>query len=278
MSGENYDFTPWDSEDDIEKFLPLLAGRALLSGGSRMLSAGAKKLGLGGAKVGVKGAGAAAETATGAAKTAATSASEAVTSVAPKPTRLPKASDGTESVPLPKTPEAPEPAAAEPESAESENKNKTAQAGMQMASQMMAQGAQRKQAQEESAKNASRRGASISTGTPMDIAMRLLKISEDEIDEIERGIEGSPKDSRKTIPEGRKKIRSMGTGSTEEEREPSERPNARNRALSFEQQESQWDNLDVHPGSRGHEMNTIQDEKTRGHPPEFGTFTDSELS
>ena len=111
---------------------------------------------------------------------------------------------------------------------------------------------------------------------PMDIAMQLLKISADEIDDIEREIEGSVKDSRRTFPKGRKKTRSMGMGSSEEEWEPRERPNARQgrKPLSFEQQESEWDKLDMHPGSRGHEINALRSEQARGYPPEFGTFAD----
>ena len=219
MSGENYDFTPWDSEDDIAKFfnddiekmpfLPALmgAGRAVLGAGKNLVSAGAKKLGLGGAKVGVKGAGAAAETATGAAKTAATSASEAVTSVAPKPTRLPKASDGTESVPLPKTPEAPEaPAASEPPvpevdaAPEAAAKKNNKQMGMQMGMMAMQGGAQKKQAQDQRAADMARRGATVSTGEPMRIAYQLLKDAEDDdaraywrsVDKVNRHIKQRP--------------------------------------------------------------------------------------
>jgi len=200
MPSENYDFTPWDSEDDIAKFLPaLLAGARMLGG--KAIAAGAKKIGVGALKGGLKGAAkkVVKDKAKGVAVNAATSgvsqltggganntpalpsagstggstnaASEAVESVTPKP-----ASDGSASVPLPETPE---PASTEPaapaESPEGESKSNTKQMGMQMASQMMAQGAQKKQAQEQRAMDIARRGATISTGTPMGIAMRLLK-------------------------------------------------------------------------------------------------------
>ena len=51
MPSENYAFTPWDSEDDIAKFIPALLAGAKAIGG-RMIAAGAKKLG----KEGLKGA------------------------------------------------------------------------------------------------------------------------------------------------------------------------------------------------------------------------------
>jgi len=146
MPSENYDFVPWDSPDDIEKFFspddiekfaflaPLAAklgasaaGRAVASQGIKgALKTGAKnlstkvstKVGTGlknlKAKVGVKGGGAvteaagktAAEGATSAAKTAAKGASEAVESVAPKP-KLGEKMPSTEVT-------TPEPPAAEP--------------------------------------------------------------------------------------------------------------------------------------------------------------------
>jgi hypothetical protein len=107
---------------------------------------------------------------------------------------------------------------------------------------------------------------------PMDIAFQLLK-APDDFDKIQDDIERSKTEGRRSFPEGRKKQRSMGSGSTEEEHEPRERPNARNRAPSLEATEAFYDSLELHPGSRGHEINTIQsDAGPRGRPPEFGTF------
>ena len=213
MPSENYDFVPWDSPDDIHKFFnfddiekwaPLVglltrvgaqgAANAVATQGVRgAMKTGLGKLGtglkvaLGGglknikAKVGVKGGGAATEAA-GAAEGMA-SAAEAVESAAPKPS-LPKASDGTDSVPLPESPAA-EPAAEIPEPEEPSgaggNKTDYKKVGMQLAGQMQAQNAQRKQAQEQRAMEMARRGASVQTGEPMNLAWRLLKEEDDEV-------------------------------------------------------------------------------------------------
>ena len=107
---------------------------------------------------------------------------------------------------------------------------------------------------------------------PMNLAWRLLKGPED-FDEIQDDLERSKTEGRRSFPEGRKKQRSMGSGSTEEEHEPRERPNARNRAPSLEATEAFYDSLELHPGSRGHEINTLRNEAgPRSHPPQFGTF------
>ena len=193
MSGENYAFTPWDSEDDIAKFFPddieKLAFAPLIAGAlgrfgaktaaKTVLTQGVK----GAAKTGMKklgkkfikdkatsvGVNAASQLTGGGATPAASTnaASEAVESVTPEPAAAAPAV------------ETPEPASTEPaapaESPEGKSKSNTKQMGMQMASQMMAQGAQKKQAQEERAMAIARRGATISTGTPMEVAMRLLK-------------------------------------------------------------------------------------------------------
>ena len=108
--------------------------------------------------------------------------------------------------------------------------------------------------------------------SPSDAAWRLLKGPED-FDEIQDDLERSKTEGRRSFPEGRKKKRSMGSGSTEEEHEPRERPNARNRAPSLEATEAFYDSLELHPGSRGHEINTLRNEAgPRSHPPQFGTF------
>ena len=193
MSGENYAFTPWDSEDDIAKFFPddieKLAFAPLIAGAlgrfgaktaaKTVLTQGVK----GAAKTGMKklgkkfikdkatsvGVNAASQLTGGGATSAASTnaASEAVESVTPEPAAAAPAV------------ETPEPASTEPaapaESPEGKSKSNTKQMGMQMASQMMAQGAQKKQAQEQRAMERARRGATISTGTPMEVAMRLLK-------------------------------------------------------------------------------------------------------
>jgi hypothetical protein len=214
MPSENYDFVPWDSPDDIHKFFnrddiekfgflaPLAAkigaskvGQAVATQGVKgALKTGAKnitsKVGTGlkniKAKVGVKGGGAAteaagaAEGATSAAKTAAKGASEAVESVAPKPD-LGAKMPSTEVT----TPEAPaaEPAVETPEPEEASGgvgkKTDYKKVGMQMAQQMQAQSAQKKQAQEQRAMDMARRGASVQTGEPMNIAMRLLKVDDE---------------------------------------------------------------------------------------------------
>ena len=205
MPSENYDFVPWDSPDDIEKFAPLIGlaarlgaskvGQAVATQGVKgALKTGAKnlstKVGTGlknlKGKIGVKGGGAvteaagktAAEGATSAAKTAAKGASEAVESVAPKP-KLGERMPSTEVT----TPEAPaaEPAVETPEPEEPSGgvgkKTDYKKIGMQMAQQMQAQSAQKKQAQEQRAMEMARRGASVQTGEPMEIAWQLLKDS-----------------------------------------------------------------------------------------------------
>tara|TARA_Y100001937_G_scaffold43582_1_gene61522 strand:- start:24921 stop:27737 length:2817 start_codon:yes stop_codon:yes gene_type:complete len=201
MPSENYDFVPWDSEDDIEKFLqlaPLAAklgaskvGQAVASQGVKgALKTGAKnlraKVGTGlknlKAKVGVKGGGAvteaagAAEGATSAAKTAAKGASEAVESVAPKPKLGEKMPSAEVTTP---EPPAAEPAAEMPEpeepSGSAGKKTDYKKIGMQLAQQSQANAAQKKQAQEQRAMDMARRGASVQTGEPMEIAFQLLK-------------------------------------------------------------------------------------------------------
>ena len=181
MPSDNYDFMVGYSPDEIEKFNPLalvpMALRGLKAGAGAIknkvgVAVGGAKASTGKAVGGAKAAGDAAGAAEGIA-----SAVEAVESAAPKPS-LPKASDGTDSVPLPEPPAA-EPAAEMPEPEEPSgaggNKTDYKKVGMQLAGQMQAQNAQRKQAQEQRAMDMARRGASVQTGEPMNIAMRLLK-------------------------------------------------------------------------------------------------------
>ena len=116
------------------------------------------------------------------------------------------------------------------------------------------------------------------TGEPMDIAMRLLKASDDfgemqdYFGEMQDELERSKAERSRSFPKGRKRQRSMGEGSIEE-REPSERPRARNRGPSPEEIEAFYESFEFHPGSRGHEINTLRNEDApRGYPPQFGTF------
>ena len=108
--------------------------------------------------------------------------------------------------------------------------------------------------------------------SPFDAVWRLLKGPED-FDKIQDDLERSKTEGRRSFPKGRRKKRSMGSGSTEEEHGPRKRPNARNRAPSLEATEAFYDSLELHPGSRGHEINTLRNEAgARSHPPQFGTF------
>jgi len=192
MPSENYDFVPWDSPDDIEKFVPaLLAGARALApkiagklGGMKTATGGflqgaKKKIGDVASKVGIKGGGAATiatEGAASATKTAASAANEAVASAAPKPDLGAKMPTAEVSTP---EPPAAEPAVETPEPTEPSGsagkKNDYKKVGMQLAQQMQAGAAQRKQAQEQRAADMARRGASVQTGEAMDIAWRLLK-------------------------------------------------------------------------------------------------------
>ena len=187
MPSDNYDFMVGYSPDEIEKFNPLsiipMAFRGLKAGAGAIknkvgVAVGGAKASTGKAVGGAKAAGDAAGAAEGIA-----SAVEAVESAAPKPS-LPKASDGTDSVPLPEPPAA-EPAAEMPEPEEPSgaggNKTDYKKVGMQLAGQMQAQNAQRKQAQEQRAMDMARRGASVQTGEPMNLAWRLLKEEDDEV-------------------------------------------------------------------------------------------------
>ncbi|HAW74217.1 MAG TPA: hypothetical protein DCW74_00595, partial [Alteromonas australica] len=187
MPSENYDFVPWDSPDDIEKFFaPLLAGARAL--GSKALSAGAKlntkRLALRN-KIGEKIAPAAKNLITGKKEgpLASSPASEAVESMpsAPAP-EMPEPE-------MPETPSAPQPT----EEASGFTPKKKQNQAMQFAQQSLANSQQRKQAQEQRAIDMARRGAEVGKAVPMDAAWRLLKKNEDkEIMDAAEQLETTP--------------------------------------------------------------------------------------
>jgi len=199
MASDNYDFTPWDSSDDIEKFIPaILAGAKALGGAAmaagRAVGAGAKAIGAG-AKTGLSAAGkglnqgriavrnaagkavtgkgtataGATKTATSGAADAAESAASAIESQKPEITSTPD----TASEPSMET--------AQPTEPTESPKDKKLQQGMQMVQQNMAASKQQKQNQTNRASEMARNGASVQTGEPMRIAWRLLKEEDDEI-------------------------------------------------------------------------------------------------
>tara|TARA_X000001388_G_scaffold37897_1_gene26786 strand:- start:2902 stop:4596 length:1695 start_codon:yes stop_codon:yes gene_type:complete len=118
----------------------------------------------------------------------------------------------------------------------------------------------------------------IQQGEPMDLAWRLLKTPDDfdemqdYFGEMQDELERSKAERSRSFPKGRKRQRSMGEGSVEEEREPGGRRSARNRGPSPEDIEAFYDSLEFHPGSRGHEINTLRSEASRSYPLRFGTF------
>ncbi len=187
MPSENYDFVPWDSPDDIEKFLgAVLQGAKAL--GSKALSTGAKlntkRLALRN-KIGEKIAPAAKNLMTGKKEgpLASSPASEAVESMpsAPAP-EMPEPE-------MPETPSAPEPT----QEASGFNPKKKNQA-MQFAQQSLANSQQRKQAQEQRAIEMARRGSEVGKAAPIDMAWRLLKTrSESEEDRIKSKFEEGSK-------------------------------------------------------------------------------------
>jgi len=201
MPSENYDFVPWDSPDDIEKFFaPLLTGAKALGG--KVLSAGAKlntkRLALRN-KIGEKIVPAAKNLMTGKKEgpLASSPASEAVESMpsAPAP-EMPEPE-------MPETPSAPEPT----QEASGFNPKKKKNQAMQFASQSLANSQQRKQAQEQRAIEMARRGSEVGKAAPMDMAWRLLKTrSESEEDRIkgkferlQRKIENRDKDAMEQL-------------------------------------------------------------------------------
>lgn len=179
MPSENYDFVPWDSPDDIEKFIPaLLTGARAL--GSKALSAGAKlntkRLALRN-KIGEKIVPAAKNLMTGKKEgpLASSPASEAVESMPSTPApEMPEPE-------MPETPSGPDPniALGRGEASGFTPKKKKNQA-MQFAQQSLASSEQRKQAQEQRAIEMARRGSEVGKAAPIDMAWRLLKKNEEE--------------------------------------------------------------------------------------------------
>ena len=178
MPSENYDFVPWDSPDDIEKFLgaALQGARAL---GGKVLGAGAKlntkRLALR-SKIGEK---------------IVPAAKNLITGKKEGPLASSPASEAVESMPSTPAPEMPEPEMPETPSGPDPNialgrgeasgftpKKKQNQA-MQFAQQSLASSQQRKQAQEQRAIEMARRGSEVGKA-PMDMAWRLLKKNDDE--------------------------------------------------------------------------------------------------
>ena len=201
MPSENYDFVPWDSPDDIEKFIPaLLTGARAL--GSKALSAGAKlntkRLALRN-KIGEKIVPAAKNLMTGKKESplASSPASEAVESMpsAPAP-EMPEPE-------MPETPSAPQPT----EEASGFNPKKKQNQAMQFAQQSLASSEQRKQAQEQRAIEMARRGSEVGKAAPMDMAWGLLKMRDEseenridsKFEKVQRMIENRNKDAAEQL-------------------------------------------------------------------------------
>ena len=162
-----YDFVPVNSDDDIEKWVQLvgMAARALASGAGK--AAGAVKAG---AKAVKNVAVAAKDKAVSAgSKVAETSKKVAEKTGAPN---LGEAMSGEGVTDI--TDKVKDVADVATSAKTDASKTKTGMALMGAQS-MMAGGAQKKQAQEQRAMDMARRGASIATGTPMDLSWRLLK-------------------------------------------------------------------------------------------------------
>ena len=152
MPSENYDFVPWDSPDDIEKFLGavLQGARAL---GGKVLSAGAK-----GIKAGARGLKNQAVKETKYFKDGAKKLTSKISGKTEGPTAASPASEAVESMPSAPAPEMPEPempetpSAPQPtEEASGFNPKKKQNQAMQFAQQSLASSQQRKQAQEQRA-------------------------------------------------------------------------------------------------------------------------------
>jgi len=180
MPSENYDFVPWDSPDDIEKFFaPLLAGARALSG--KALRAGAK-----GIKAGAKRLKNQAVKESNYFKDGAKKLTSKISGKTQSPTAPSPASEAVESMPSAPAPEMPEPempetpSAPEPTMASSTlNPQKKKNQAMQVAQQALANSQQQKQAQQQRASDMARRGAEVGKAKPMDIAWQLLKMRED---------------------------------------------------------------------------------------------------
>lgn len=191
MPSENYDFVPWDSPDDIEKYIPALltgarafGGRALAAGkeGLKRVGTGLKNQAVKEGKYFKEGAKKLTSKISGKTEspTAASPASEAVESMpsAPAP-EMPEPE-------MPETPSAPQPT----EEASGFNPKKKQNQAMQFAQQSLANSQQRKQAQEQRAIDMARRGSEVGKAAPIDMAWRLLKMRNiDEENRIESSFE-----------------------------------------------------------------------------------------
>ena len=176
MPSENYDFVPWDSPDDIEKFLgPLLAGAKKFGG--KLLTTG-KKVAVGLKNQAVKEG--------NYFKDGAKKLTNKISGKTQSPTAPSPASEAVESMPSAPAPEMPEmpepempeaPSAPEPTMASSTlNPQKKKNQAMQVAQQALANSQQQKQAQQQRASDMARRGAEVGKAKPMDIAFQLLKM------------------------------------------------------------------------------------------------------
>ena len=107
----------------------------------------------------------------------------------------------------------------------------------------------------------------LATGEPMDMAFRLLKIDMDDIEGYER-LQDYEKNTRRTFPEGRRKLRSMGIG---ENRGAGGAGGHGGKSPSSVSMEGEWDKMKVHPGSLGHIEHMRQEMQERDNPWTEGT-------
>ena len=177
-----YDFVPVYSEDDIEKFIPLiagLAGRMMASGAGKAVMGAGKKVAAGAVKHGGKALQAGKKVAV-AAKDKAVSAGTKVAETAKKVreagqnSKLGQAVSSVNDKAKEKIAERAE-AATSAGGGNSDASKSPASQAMQGAAALSAGNAQAKQAQEQRAMDMARRGANIATGESMDMAWRLLK-------------------------------------------------------------------------------------------------------
>ena len=109
----------------------------------------------------------------------------------------------------------------------------------------------------------------VMTGEPMDLAFRLLKINMGDIEAWERWADRdmSGKETRRTTPTGRKKMRSMGSG----QESVGAGGHGGYRGQPSEDMEEEWDKMKVHPGSLGHIEHMRQEMQERDNPWIDGT-------
>jgi len=213
MPSDNYDFTPWDSPDDIEKFIPAIVAGAKALGGAaitagKAIGTGAKAVGaaakpalsaagkgLQQGRLAVRGAikdkvteklgGGATEAATSGAADAAESAASAIESQKPEITSSPDtASESSMNT-------------AQPTEPKTSAKDKALEQGLSMVQQSMADNKQQKQNQIDRASEMARRGASVKSSEPMKNAWSTLlkskpyqEMSEQELIDIIYGSSG----------------------------------------------------------------------------------------